>query len=77
MIRVNDEDVKNALLARCIVEWSKDSADRDKIFRAAQILFESLFGALSPNQKQHYQNIVNTAQAEEIAEFPLGMYGPN
>ena len=69
MKRKTDPAVRDALLARCILERSKDGEGNQKIHEAAQLLFDSLFGRLTPDQRDEYERFIERAWIEENPDW--------
>ena len=69
MKRKTDPAVRDALLARCILERSKDGEDNQKIHEAAQLLFDWLFGRLTPDQRDAYERFIERAWIEENPDW--------
>ena len=69
--------VHDALLARCIIDWSKGKGT-EKTYDAAERLFESLWGRLTPDERKEYEAIVDRARIEEVlADTSSTRFGTN
>jgi hypothetical protein len=69
MKRKTNPAVRDALLARCILGRSKDGEDNQKIHEAAQLLVDSLFGRLTPDQRDEYARFIERAWIEENPDW--------
>jgi hypothetical protein len=71
--------VREALLARCIIEWSNKNGEMEMIQRASELLFSSIWDRLTADEVGEFHAIVEKAIFEDIREgkIPLSNFGPN
>jgi hypothetical protein len=69
--------VRDTLLTRCMMEWAKRK-EIEKICDASERLFDSLWGRLTPAEREEYESIVHQARIDEtLKEGTSTPQGPN